>query len=355
MSQDTSPQEEGMATESGNAPGNNLRSQDPEYMQNEVPRYVYEALSGPDKIRVLNLHGTKERIECSLQEFSVSEGGYQALSYVWGKPQQHFSARVFDENGDILGYIPLTENLQAALCDLRDAEEVTSKRFWIDQVCIDQEGDEKSQQVALMGEKYREAARVITYLGPAVLDEGEEKRGIALLQQLYVHFSADYDPIYKARSMRKAYDMIPTFPVVNLPNELQEESHEFNDQKSVFQGWRWLIRVAYGEWTTRLWLVQEQLLNKKVVMLHGQSLLPWEALTSIIVLFGLDLLPRDYLHHYLPKEIWGSVLKLSEIRDSVHRLWYSWKKMRNNERRTFERRLIDNMSDFQYLKCLDHR
>jgi hypothetical protein len=351
MFQDTFPQEESMANESRNVLGSDLKSRDPEFMRNQVPRYVYEALSGPDKIRVLNLHDTKERIECSLQEVSVSEGGYQALSYVWGKPQQHFSARVFDENGDELGYIPLTENLQAALCDLRDAEEVTSKKFWIDQVCIDQEGDEKGQQVALMGEIYREATRVITYLGPAVLDEGEEKRGIALLQQLYVHFSADYDPIYQARSMRKAYEMIPTFPVVNLPNELQEETHEINDQKCVFQGWRWLIRVAHGEWTTRLWLVQEQLLNEEVVMLHGQSLLPWEALTSIIVLFGLELLPRDYVDHYLPK----AFSKMSEIWHSVSRLWYSREEMRRKERRTFDRRLIDNISDFEYLECFDDR
>ncbi|PMD13399.1 hypothetical protein NA56DRAFT_425026 [Hyaloscypha hepaticicola] len=357
MSQDkvTSLQEEGMANESANVLGSDLRSQDPKFIQNQVPRYVYEALIGPDKIRVLNLHVTKERIECSLQEVSVSEGGYQALSYVWGKPEQHFRAIVSDENGDELGYIPLTENLQAALCDLRDAEEVTSKKFWIDQICIDQNADEKSHQVALMGEIYRKAERVITYLGPAVLDEGEEKRGIALLQQLYVHFSADYDPICKARGLRRGHEMKHTFPVVNVPKELQKETHELDHQKCVFQGWRWLIRVAYGEWTTRLWLVQEQLLNKEVVMLHGQSLLPWEALTSIIVLFSLELLPREYLRHYLPKEICGSLSESLEIGGSVYMLWYYRANVRNKERRTFVRRLIDNMFDFQYHQCLDYR
>ncbi len=65
MSQCTSPHERGMATESENALGSDTKSQDPHYMQNEVPRYVYEALGGFDKIRILNLHVTKERIECS--------------------------------------------------------------------------------------------------------------------------------------------------------------------------------------------------------------------------------------------------------------------------------------------------
>ncbi len=206
-----------------------------------------------------------------------------------------------------------------------------------------------------MGEIYRNAARVITYLGPSFLDKDEEKRGIALLHRLYVHFSADYDPIYKARGLRTAYHMKSKFPVVNLPKELQEESDELDHQKCVYQGWRWLIRVVYGEWTTRLWIVQERLLNEENVMLHGQSLLPWEAPTSIIILFGLGLLPGDYLRHYIPISFFSSVSKLNDIQDSVHEIWYSREEMRRKERMTFDRRLIDNMFEFQHLECLDYR
>lgn len=116
-----------------------------------------------------------------------------------GNPEQHSNAIVLDENGHALGCISLTKNVQAALCDLREAEEITSKIFWIDQICIDQEGEEKNHQVELMGDIYRNAARVITYLGSAALDEEEEKRGIDLLHRQYEHFTDDYDLIYQAR------------------------------------------------------------------------------------------------------------------------------------------------------------
>jgi hypothetical protein len=40
--------------------------------------------------------------------------------------------------------ISLTENLKNALQDLCNTGELTSKVFWIDQICIDQEDEEKS-------------------------------------------------------------------------------------------------------------------------------------------------------------------------------------------------------------------
>jgi len=60
-------------------------------------RYMYQPIEEPNQIRTLKLHATKERIECSLQQTKVLEGGYQALSYVWGTPEKPFSAFVLDE------------------------------------------------------------------------------------------------------------------------------------------------------------------------------------------------------------------------------------------------------------------
>jgi hypothetical protein len=104
----------------------------PKSFQTDISRYVYDTLNEPDKIRTMHLHATRDRIECTIQQISFLDGGYQALSYVWGSPEKPFKAIVVDENGNELGYVPLTMNLQSALCDLRDAEEVMSKVF----VCI---------------------------------------------------------------------------------------------------------------------------------------------------------------------------------------------------------------------------
>jgi hypothetical protein len=67
-----------------------------------------------------------------------------------------------DGDGRPVGTIPLTKNLNDALRDLWNAAELTSKLFWTDQICIDQEGEEKSHQVALMGKIYENAKRVAT-------------------------------------------------------------------------------------------------------------------------------------------------------------------------------------------------
>jgi hypothetical protein len=63
--------------------------------------------------------------------------------------------------------------------------------FWIDQICIHQEGEEKGHQVGLIGQIYKNAVRVITYMGPAG-DEEVEREGERLLVRLDRHFAPNY-------------------------------------------------------------------------------------------------------------------------------------------------------------------
>lgn len=60
----------------------------------------------------------------------------------------------------------VTANCDAALRELRDPSETT--KLWIDSICIDQSLDaveERNTQVALMGEIYKCAKRVVVWLG----------------------------------------------------------------------------------------------------------------------------------------------------------------------------------------------
>jgi len=99
-------------------------------MDRNNSRYNYEPLQGPEQIRTLTLRGISNGVvECTIQQIKVSEGGYQALSYVWGSEEKPFHALVRDatkkRHGRMpfmknkqLGRIPLTENLNDALHDL---------------------------------------------------------------------------------------------------------------------------------------------------------------------------------------------------------------------------------------------
>jgi Heterokaryon incompatibility protein (HET) len=260
----------------------------------QVPLYVFEPLEDPDGIRVLDLHHTSgERIECTLREIGLYEGGYQALSYVWGSEERPFRAIIRDENDKVLGYVPLTLNLRRALIDLTNTNELDIKTFWIDQICINQENnDEKSLQVSLMGQIFMNADRVITYVGPAGSDELEQ-RGMELLVQIFNAFAPNLGPIFDAGGIRKAKALISTLPVPELPVEISShiDKHE----------WDWLMELAFPEWTTRLWIVQEQLLNSETIIMRGPRRIDWLIIAATTIFFGLELLPPDLVMQFWTK------------------------------------------------------
>jgi hypothetical protein len=117
---------------------------------------------------VLDLHKTQFGfLECSITQINFEDGGYQALSYEWGSLEQPFGILVRGAKHEELGHIALTKNLFDALGDLHNCPDIESKRFWVDQICINQaDEEEKGHQVELMASIYRHASRVITYLGP---------------------------------------------------------------------------------------------------------------------------------------------------------------------------------------------
>jgi hypothetical protein len=92
-----------------------------------------------------------------------------------------------DHDGKQQGWIALTESVRDALYDLWEAPGITSKRFWIDQVCINQDGDEKNHQVAMMGDIYANASNVILYLGSEDDDANTAEQGAQLLENLHEH------------------------------------------------------------------------------------------------------------------------------------------------------------------------
>ncbi|VUC25546.1 unnamed protein product [Clonostachys rosea] len=85
---------------------------------------------------------------------------FAALSYVWGDPDRN---RVI-----LVDELPVRvpKNLYDAILALRPSDEPLI--IWIDFLCIDQaDNEEKSWQVRLMGDIYRQTEQVFAWLGPA--------------------------------------------------------------------------------------------------------------------------------------------------------------------------------------------
>ncbi|KAF2092009.1 hypothetical protein K490DRAFT_31878, partial [Saccharata proteae CBS 121410] len=83
---------------------------------------------------------------------------YVALSYRWGDTTK--DKAVMCNNCRL----PITESLLVALRRFRDPGQINCR--WIDQLCIDQSSNkERSRQVSLMGDIFRQAHKVIVWLG----------------------------------------------------------------------------------------------------------------------------------------------------------------------------------------------
>ena len=140
-------------------------------------KFTYDGLdqSAP-QIRVLVLHPASNKradIHCTLEQVPVASNPvYEALSYTWGSTEQkciiHVNGRPFI----------ITRNLDIALRYLRSYSE--TRVLWIDAICINQSDlREKSQQVMRMADTYRNATRVLVWLGES---DKATRKAIALLQ-----------------------------------------------------------------------------------------------------------------------------------------------------------------------------
>ncbi|KAF2110753.1 heterokaryon incompatibility protein-domain-containing protein [Lophiotrema nucula] len=257
-------------------------------------RYIYKPLRESGQIRTLVIHPTSSRIECSIRNRKHKTGGYHALSYGWGSEERPFEAVVVGLKGKELGYIPLTKNLRDALCDLRETKELGKNMFWIDQICINQEdSNEKNTQVAMMRSIYQNANGVIVYLGAAV-DISQEERGLKLLQTLWSYYKNDLPKVYHSSSLYDLYLKAFKGEVKALLQKLEELGIDKTEYDISTGDWNWLYGVCSGEWTQRLWMVQEQLLNGNTVMLRGRHVLSWESLAGISLLASiLDIFPQE--------------------------------------------------------------
>ncbi|KAF1359890.1 hypothetical protein EJ07DRAFT_92521, partial [Lizonia empirigonia] len=133
--------------------------------------FSYETLAHPDsEIRVaVILPGSFDsdlRVKFIARKLSVmKEDGpaYEALSYVWGTSDNPSYVTVQSELKS--GSVSITRNLDIALRHLRYQN--VARRMWIDALCINQADDqEKSIQVARMGDIFKTADITLSWLGP---------------------------------------------------------------------------------------------------------------------------------------------------------------------------------------------
>jgi hypothetical protein len=245
---------------------------------------IYTTLpDASDNLRLLIVHagGVSEPIRCTLRIVSLrNKPSYDALSYTWGDSA---TTKPIEVDGF---KIRVTTNLEQALQHLRDVK--NDLTLWVDAVCINQSNNsEKSQQVALMGQIYRQCAQVRIWLGCDSF-----KCGIAQ-SSLQTSNAADdssgaVDPFEIIRHLADDRH-IHEWSCFHTQNDDGRDRVVYKADEKFDTIIEAFIAVTESPWWSRMWTIQEAILPKEGLLTHDT----WSISLQIIADCGMN-----YLHHW---------------------------------------------------------
>jgi hypothetical protein len=256
-----------------------------------LPPLQYEKLLELGNIRLLQIapgNGNQD-INCTLLQTPLATATvYEALSYTWGSPGRNNTILC---NGRAT-HVSL--NLFQALRHIRQSS--VEVIFWIDQLCINQADlNERSSQVALMGDIYARASRVVVWLGP---EDTDSKVGIALARR-----------ILEVVGDRDHYHLIPgNLKSLSLP--------PYKDKS-----WRALGLFLQRPWFSRIWVIQEVVMSSSAVFVCGDEALTMAEFEKLVDRLMNLTTYRSFTGNYTSNSngIWclGVIHQLRKMRNSA--------------------------------------
>ncbi|EHK47191.1 hypothetical protein TRIATDRAFT_194157 [Trichoderma atroviride IMI 206040] len=213
--------------------------------------YEYDKidLDGP-AFRLVRLHqGDCGDLSCDLFQAVLHQRDeiipYEALSYTWGPTGGHHSLVVNDRK------MSITANLYLALKSLRYPH--SDRILWIDAVCINQSNvKERNHQVAQMSHIYKQASRVIFFLGNAT-------------------FTTDAFMLFMQLRWRKIWAVA------------HEKTQALDDVPR--QGLKSLLSRP---WFRRVWILQEVANAKSAIVCCGNFAIAANIFAIAPIIFGID-------------------------------------------------------------------
>ncbi|KAK7992467.1 HET-domain-containing protein, partial [Apiospora saccharicola] len=230
------------------------------------------------EIRLLAIWGSRhmtDDIVVTLTTFEQSAiPAYECLSYVWGSEDDKKDIRV---TGSMQGSLPVTQNLDEAIRHLR--HEDTSRIMWIDAICIDQSDlDERSRQVSKMGQIFKDASRVVFWLGR---EDNQSSLGMQVLESLGNRV--------RLNDQREISFIDP------LENLQYGPAHTRRMLPFTPGEWTGIGDVICRPWFNRLWIRQEIFLaSSSAIVQCGTISVPWsDFLRGLQCVYRKDR-PDDY-------------------------------------------------------------
>lgn len=238
-------------------------------MQTMDNNYEYDKIDvdGP-AFRLVRLHqGDSGDLSCDLFQAVLHQHDeiipYEALSYTWGPIAGHHGIVVNDQK------MSITANLYLALKSLRYPH--SDRILWIDAICIDQSNvKERNHQVAQMSDIYKQASRVIFFLGNATFTTDAFMQFMQLVQQecskyAYRSWTRDDERWKKIRAVA------------------EEKTQAFDDEPC--QGLRSLLSRP---WFRRVWILQEVASAKSAIVCCGNLAIAANIFAIAPIIFGVE-------------------------------------------------------------------
>lgn len=187
--------------------------------------------------------------------------------------------------------VRVTENLEAALRSLRLTDK--KRHMWVDALCINQADDvEKTHQVHLMAEIYRQTALALLWLGstdPLGSTDSSEESSVSLDSDMVpiMTYRRLLDAYYDKtpRTTIKAVDASSAFELIQKIAEASKDHHFEDDENPSGAGGIKVTRASRVglerlmclSWWNRIWPVQEAVLPPKAIVFCGSLQLDWPA------------------------------------------------------------------------------
>jgi hypothetical protein len=213
---------------------------------------------------------------------------YIALSYVWGSASDTREITIKGHQ------VKVTKNLHSLMLQCRrwaaSQDEADVKKvlpvFWTDAICINQQdNDEKSKQVQMMGSIYSQAARVVSWLGPD--EDGQLAAGMKAITAIGGDGTTE--------DFLQVAEMTPW---------LVEE----DDKDEILPNKAWLgVKALFEEpYWQRIWILQEIVLAREdsLSLWAGESAIPFAQLLRFVQLVSACFQQGASKPGYFPFSIW---------------------------------------------------
>lgn len=266
---------------------------------------IWKSHLNGNQIRLVHINpaeNSTDPINCSLEIFALDQitVRFDAISYTWGIEQPDVSISCDGRR------LVVTKSCNDALRALRSRG---GRVAWIDQLCINQEDlEERSAQILLMGQIYSRAEQVYIWLG----EFGSARQP----GSLWRHIDSFPQELLKAAFTEcvDKFDHAPPsdmqdYEAVSVLKQLLTIVPRTPEQQALLAGhglfFHLVLNLLERPYHGRRWIIQEISLNRAVSVLLGDLCFPFETLIQLAFIMRpiFSLIDHKRVRHGLTRRL----------------------------------------------------